>query len=891
MDGLSVFDRIQSTFRKRDTNWKGYSQKVGGFTEPEYVSGLLNWLIVDPVAQVVIGKDASLLGILKFRGPDMDSSTRVELSTYIGQVNSLIRSLGTGYTLWYEAQRHIADKYDRSHVESAIVQMMDDERNEYYGGSQHFETDFYLSIHLEPPQLFKQKLFEALYEDEKNEHQHQQEDLKIYFDYLHKFLDVMQRFADVLKRVMPEVRVLEADEICTYLHNCVSPVRHYVRPDLERYLCDYLFEADGLTAGQHMRIGQKHTRIITVLSTFPVHTTPGFLDLLNSVNMEYRWVSRFICMSKLDAQKELEQIEKEYAQTTKSLVTMFKEAVTKEYNPNDVDESAVINRNDAANALLELNQDMVGYGYYTITIQIMDDREDAANEKAAYMLELLQSKGFTAYQEGLNNLEAWWGSLPGHFRANIRRSLVSTMTVSHFLPLTALWPGNEKNDFLNGPVLLYTDTDGFTPFRLSLHVGSVGHTMIVGPSGSGKSVLLNTIEAHFLKYKDSKVFIFDKAASSRALTYAVGGNFYNLAAEGTGELSFQPLANIDDDTEIIWAKQWIIAYLKQQGKVVGPKEDNFVWQALLSLRKFSPELRTLTNFCDVVQDKEMRLALAALTVKGSYGRLFDNNKDVSGQGRWQVFEMETLMNQPEIVAPTLDYLFHNIERTISRSTGPSIIVLDECWLFLSNEAFSAKLKEYFKDMRKKNCSIIIATQNLTDISEKRDLLNVVKEQCASKIFLPNVNAATGSSSALYSEFGCNVQQIGLIKAMTAKRDYYYMSEQGNRVFQLALRASEFPFVTATAKKDQQKMNQMLIDNPAMLEDPFREWFITEWYKEYGQEQEAERYRALVAERKKRGLTVQAMNKDLFPANPKTAEPESAQPVMPPAVPYVDEPLD
>ena len=166
-----------------------------------------------------------------------------------------------------------------------------------------------------------------------------------------------------------------------------------------------------------------------------------------------------------------------------------------------------------------------------------------------------------------------------------------------------------------------------------------------------------------------------------------------------------------------------------------------------------------------------------------------------------------------------------------------------------------------------------------------------KELCASKIFLPNVNAATGSSSELYAEFGCNVQQIGLIKAMTAKRDYYYMSEQGNRVFQLALRASEFPFVTATAKKDQQKMNQMLIDNPVMLEDPFREWFITEWYKEYGQEQEAERYRALVAERKKRGLTVQAMNKDPFPVNPKTAEPEPAQPVISPAVPYVDEPLD
>lgn len=85
--------------------------------------------------------------------------------------------------------------------------------------------------------------------------------------------------------------------------------------------------------------------------------------------------------------------------------------------------------------------------------------------------------------------------------------------------------------------------------------------MIVGPSGAGKSVLLNTMEAHFLKYPNSNVFIFDKGASSRCLTYGVG-NFYNLAAEGSKDLSFQPLAKIDDPDEMKWAKEWILSYLE-----------------------------------------------------------------------------------------------------------------------------------------------------------------------------------------------------------------------------------------------------------------------------------------------------------------------------------------
>lgn len=79
-----------------------------------------------------------------------------------------------------------------------------------------------------------------------------------------------------------------------------------------------------------------------------------------------------------------------------------------------------------------------------------------------------------------------------------------------------------------------------------------------------------------------------------------------------------------------------------------------------------------------------------------------------------------------IVPPTLDYLFHQIETAIRNATGPSLIVLDECWLFLDNEVFQNKLKEYFKDMRKKNTSIWIATQQLSDIASKPNLLDTVQ---------------------------------------------------------------------------------------------------------------------------------------------------------------------
>ncbi|MCQ2374001.1 MAG: hypothetical protein MJ050_07985 [Phascolarctobacterium sp.] len=401
-------------------------------------------------------------------------------------------------------------------------------------------------------------------------------------------------------------------------------------------------------------------------------------------------------------------------------------------------------------------------------------------------------------------------------------------------------------------MLLYTDTDGKTPFRLSLHVNDLGHTMVVGPSGAGKSVFLNTIEAHFTKYPNSKVFIFDKAASSRALTLALGGSFYNLASEGNNELSFQPLAKIDNEIEIKWAKEWILSYLRQRNMNITPMHDNLVWQALISLAEMPPEQRTMSNFVVVVQDADIRIALQPLTANGSYGKLFDNSRDFSGQGYWQVFEMETLMATPAIVPSTLDYLFHRIETSLKEASGPSIIVLDECWLFFDNPAFKDKLREYFKDMRKKNTSIIFATQNLADVINKPELLTTVMENCPNHIYLPNLNAINEQNQKLYKIFGCNEAQINLIAGMIPKSDYYYSSQNGHRIFRLALQESELPFVTATSKTDQQAMNKILsaITNVNGSYSP--EAFIKEWFLYKGFSKQAEAYQAHYSQGDKNG---------------------------------------
>src|SRR6202000_2859963 len=136
-------------------------------------------------------------------------------------------------------------------------------------------------------------------------------------------------------------------------------------------------------------------------------------------------------------------------------------------------------------------------------------------------------------------VEAWLGSLPGHAYADLRRPLVSSLNLCDMIPMSAIWPGPARNAHLSAevlkrghpgsqPALMVTRTAGTTPFRLDLHQGDVGHTMIVGPTGSGKSVLLNTLALQWRRYPEAQVVIFHKGASSRASTLLAGGRLLAL---------------------------------------------------------------------------------------------------------------------------------------------------------------------------------------------------------------------------------------------------------------------------------------------------------------------------------------------------------------------------
>src|SRR5690606_2665288 len=219
---------------------------------------------------------------------------------------------------------------------------------------------------------------------------------------------------------------------------------------------------------------------------------------------------------------------------------------------------------DADLALQELGADYAGQAYVTATITVWDSDPNIADEKLRLVEKVIQGRDFTAMAETINAVDAWLGSLPGHVYANVRQPPISTLNLAHMIPLSAVWAGPERDEHFGQPPLLYGRTEGSTPFRFSLHVGDVGHTLIVGPTGAGKSVLLALMAMQFRRYENGQVFAFDFGGSIRAAALGMGGDWQDLGGGGLSDdtdtgVQFQPLARIDGPAERAWAAEWLAA--------------------------------------------------------------------------------------------------------------------------------------------------------------------------------------------------------------------------------------------------------------------------------------------------------------------------------------------
>lgn len=764
-----------------------------------------------PEDGIVQTKSGGLMASWYFRGKDTQSSTNAELAAISARLNAALCMLGEGWMLHCDAVRQEANSYpERGAFPDRTSLVIDAERRQQFlAEGEHYETTYALTLTFFPPQAVKRKVAAMMYEGV------EKADKNVTADrILTQFRKAVDDFEGIFSGLFPARRQrgvagvddfgrdYTVDEQLQFYEYCVSGNKRPVRlPSVPMYL-DAFIGAHEFIGGNEPRVGDRYIAAVAI-DGFAQDSYPGVMSSLDDLSIEYRWSTRFIFHEPYRARQMLEKVRKKWMQKQRGL----KDQV---FNTSKgaVDLDAVQMTGDVEQAIGEAESGLVKFGNYTSVIILMNKDRVQLAEDARKVRKAVMNSGFGARVEEANAVEAYLGSIPGNHYANVRRPLLHTLNLADLLPITSIWAGEKENPCRyfppNSPALAYAATTGSTPFRVNLHVGDVGHSLLLGKTRGGKSTALAFMVSQWLRYPKSQIFSFDLGYSNYVLTKACGGQHYDLGGVRS-TLSFCPLYDIETDVDQAQAADWVRGCMEMQNVKMDSARVNSIRDAIIQLVPSAD--KSLTKFQSLLQDKEMREAMTPYTLKGAMGHLLDGKENTIKFSRFVTFELESLMKMGEVnYAPLLLYIFSQIERRLKGQ--PTFVPVDEAWLAFKIGIFKEKLEEWARTWGKKNATLLLATQNMDD-ALKSDLAPVLLQNFPCKIFLPNPSAEQETFTPIYKAFGMNSREVGLIATATERKHYYYTSPLGRRLFSFGFGGVAMSFVGAGGLADIERCDEFI----------------------------------------------------------------------------------
>lgn len=413
----------------------------------------------------------------------------------------------------------------------------------------------------------------------------------------------------------------------------------------------------------------------------------------------------------------------------------------------------------------------IGFGEHHLTALCIDTSlKNLENTLSMAMVEL-SNTGIKPVRENINLEPSYWGQLPGNIDYIVRRSTINTKNLAGYVSLHN-YPSGKIFGNHWGEYVTILDTTSGTPYYFSFHVRDVGHTLIIGPTGAGKTVLMNFLCAQAQKFK-CRMYFFDKDRGAEIFIRALGGVY--SAIDPGGDCNFNPLLLPDTSENRTFLLEWLSVLVTVHQPGLSPEDIKLLTTAINGNYKLAPKDRRLKNiapFLGIDEPGSLASRLAMWHSRGSHAKIFDNELDSIDLDKARVFgfEMAELLKDPISLAPVLLYVFHRINLSLDGS--PTMIVLDEAWALIDNPVFAPKIKDWLKVLRKLNTFVIFATQSVEDAA-KSQISDTLIQQTATQIFLPNLKATQVYRTA----FMMSQREYTLIKT-TDPSSRYFLVKQG-----------------------------------------------------------------------------------------------------------------
>ncbi len=782
---------------------------------------------------VMLNKDGAFLVSYQFKGINSHSASGGELDSLTASFNRMAMLLDDGWMLHVDEVRVPALQYaELGLFPDAISALIDTERRQYYEAQcTHYENLQFLTFVWKFPLPVVKATRHYFVEGLGTENAEQNLSAL-----LQQFNERVERYIGLLSNECVLAR-LNSENFLSYLNACISGEWLPIAVPPDKSFIDVVLARKNVVGGYVPKIGKKSIRVISILGYVNDATYPGMLDELGAYPLAYRWSNRFIALTEATAAQEIKRYQRNWHNKVKGFSGILQETFFG--RPSEkVDVDALQMHQQTTDALTMSSNQSTRFGYWMSSIVCFHEDANILDEASTALTRYLEQSGFTCIQEDINAFDAWLGTIPGHGSCQVRRLFVNSLNLAHCVPLYTRWTGSLTSDSAsllppNSPPVFYAQTTGKTPFRFHCDVGDVGHQVILGPTGSGKSTYLDFLIAQFLRYPNAQIFVFDKDESHKALTLALEGHYYDLG--DTETLAFCPLADLSTDSQKVRAGQFIEDLLFLQHVTLTPDIRVAIHRAIESLaHQEQISSRNLTVFQAAVQHDLVRKALHYYTLAGQI-KLLDATTDTFKLGHLQTFEMRWLLAQkPEIYLPVLRTIFDQIEAKLEASKGqcPTLIVLEEAWLYIGHEVFARKLKDWLKTLRKHNARVIFATQSLADLYDPATqsltaTTAAILESCPTKVYLPHPSM-DAEMKTLYRKIGLSDRHIEILtQEAQVKRDYLVVREQESALIILGFDVPHsFPLAFIGLSKAK---SQALFD----YRERYGSMWVYYWIKDHG----------------------------------------------------------
>ena len=434
-------------------------------------------------------------------------------------------------------------------------------------------------------------------------------------------------------------------------------------------------------------------------------------------------------------------------------------------------DKAISQIGEITRALDDAMSGRIAFGLHHLTILCTEKTSKGLEDALSLIDSELANTGVYSIREKVNMEPAFWAQLPGNFDYIVRKATISTLNLAGFASQHNYPSGKKYGNHWGDAVTLFDTTSG-TPFYFSFHVRDVGHTMIIGPTGAGKTVLLNFLCAQSMKFVP-RVFFFDKDRGAEIFIRALGGVYTVIEPRTKANLNPLQLADTPDNRTFL--QDWFALLASTHEEKMSAGDITVINDAINGNFKLDKKDRILSNlapFLGLEGPDTLAGRISMWHGKGSHAALFDNASDSIDFSSSAVFgfEMGALLKDKSALGPVLLYLFHRI--SISLDGTPSIIILDEAWALIDNPIFGPTIKDWLKVLRKLNTFVVFATQSVEDAS-KSDISDTLVQQTSTQIFLPNLKA----TDVYRSVFMLSEREYVLIKN-TDPATRFFLVKQG-----------------------------------------------------------------------------------------------------------------